>query len=153
MATKYNITVSQQIDTPMSKVFGIINDLNQFDAWNPFKPMDPNVKSWLGPITSGEGAEYNYESKKIGTGRMTFTGVYDDSVIRIKMEFLKPNQEVALCEWRLTHVGNGVEMTWTMDGERKFPMTLMVKVLGMDKMMAKHFTDGLGRLKALAEAK
>jgi len=66
---------------------------------------------------------------------------------------LKPNQEVALCEWRLTHVGNGVEMTWTMEGERKFPMTLMVKVLGMDKMMAKHFTDGMGRLKALAEAK
>ncbi|MEY4743649.1 MAG: hypothetical protein RIR34_988, partial [Actinomycetota bacterium] len=54
---------------------------------------------------------------------------------------------------RLTHVGNGVGMTWTMEGERKFPMTLMVKVLGMDKMMAKHFTDGLGRLKAIAEAK
>lgn len=148
----YNISVSQQINAPMAKVFAIINDLNQFDAWNPFKPMDPNVKSWFGPITQGEGAEYNYESKKIGTGRMTFTGVYDNSVIKLKMEFLKPNQEVALCEWRLTHVGDGVEMTWTMDGERKPLMALIVKVMGMDKMMTKHFADGLLRLKALAEA-
>lgn len=149
--SSYKISVSQQINAPMAKVFAIINDLNQFDGWNPFKPMDPNVKSWLGPITSGEGAEYNYESKKIGTGRMTFTGVYDNSVIKIKMEFLKPNQEIALCEWRLTHVGDGVEMTWDMEGERKPLMALIVKVMGMDKMMTKHFVDGLKRLKALAE--
>jgi hypothetical protein len=68
------------------------------------------------------------------------------------MEFLKPNQEVAHNEWRLTHVGDGVEMTWLMEGERKPLMALMVKVMGMDKMMSKHFADGLLRLKALAEA-
>jgi len=152
MPTPYKISVSQQINAPMAKVFAIINDLNQFAGWNPFLPMDPNVKAVVGPITSGEGAEYNYESKKIGTGRMTFTGVYDNSLIKIKMEFLKPNQEVALCEWRLTHVGDGVEMTWLMEGERKPLMALMVKVMGMDKMMSKHFADGLLRLKALAEA-
>jgi len=152
MSTPYKISVSQQINAPMAKVFAIINDLNQFAGWNPFLPMDPNVVATIGPITSGEGAQYNYESKKIGTGRMTFTGVYDNSLIKIKMEFLKPNQEIAFCEWRLTHVGDGVEMTWLMEGERKPLMALMVKVMGMDKMMAKHFTDGLGRLKALAEA-
>jgi len=152
MPTPYKISVSQQINAPMAKVFAIINDLNQFAGWNPFLPMDPNVVATIGPITSGEGAQYNYESKKIGTGRMTFTGVYDNSLIKIKMEFLKPNQEVALCEWRLTHVGDGVEMTWLMEGERKPLMALMVKVMGMDKMMSKHFADGLLRLKALAEA-
>jgi hypothetical protein len=152
MPTPYKISVSQQINAPMAKVFAIINDLNQFAGWNPFLPMDPNVKAVVGPITSGEGAEYNYESKKIGTGRMTFTGVYDNSLIKIKMEFLKPNQEVAHNEWRLTHIGDGVEMTWLMEGERKPLMALMVKVMGMDKMMSKHFADGLLRLKALAEA-
>jgi uncharacterized protein YndB with AHSA1/START domain len=152
MPTPYKISVSQQINAPMAKVFAIINDLNQFAGWNPFLPMDPNVKAVVGPITSGEGAQYNYESKKIGTGRMTFTGVYDNSLIKIKMEFLKPNQEVAHNEWRLTHVGDGVEMTWLMEGERKPLMALMVKVMGMDKMMSKHFADGLLRLKALAEA-
>jgi len=152
MPTPYKISVSQHINAPMAKVFAIINDLNQFAGWNPFLPMDPNVVATIGPITSGEGAQYNYESKKIGTGRMTFTGVYDNSLIKIKMEFLKPNQEVALCEWRLTHVGDGVEMTWLMEGERKPLMALMVKVMGMDKMMSKHFADGLLRLKALAEA-
>ena len=152
MPTPYKISVSQQINAPMAKVFAIINDLNQFAGWNPFLPMDPNVVATIGPITSGEGAQYNYESKKIGTGRMTFTGVYDNSLIKIKMEFLKPNQEVAHNEWRLTHVGDGVEMTWLMEGERKPLMALMVKVMGMDKMMSKHFADGLLRLKALAEA-
>jgi hypothetical protein len=78
MPTPYKISVSQQINAPMAKVFAIINDLNQFAGWNPFLPMDPNVKAVVGPITSGEGAQYNYESQKIGTGRMTFTGVYDN---------------------------------------------------------------------------
>lgn len=149
---KYKVVVSQHINAPKAKVFAIINDLTQFDAWNPFKPMDTSVKSWLGPITSGEGAEYNYEGKRIGSGRMTFTGVYDDSVIKIQMEFLKPNQEIAQNEWRITQLDQGVEITWTMEGERKPLMALFVKLMGLDKMMHKHFTDGLARLKALAEA-
>ena len=146
------LEVKQQINAPITKVFGILNDLNQFHHWNPFLAMDPNTNYTISENAGGEGATYSWQSKKLGTGTMVFTGVYDNSVIMIDMNFMAPNQETAKCEWRLTRSGEGTEMAWTMTGERNLAMSLMVSLLRMDKMMTKHFSDGLGRLKAYAEA-
>jgi uncharacterized protein YndB with AHSA1/START domain len=151
MPTPYKIEVKQTINAPVAKVFGIIGDLNQFEHWNPFLAMDPATDYKISANASGEGATYSWESKKLGKGSMVFTGVYDNSVIMVDMNFMAPSPETAKVEWRLTREGEGTEMTWTMTGERKFLMVVMVKVLGMDKMMTKHFTDGLKRLKAYAE--
>jgi uncharacterized protein YndB with AHSA1/START domain len=152
MASKYEINVVQQINAPLGKVWGIISDFKNFDAWNPFMAMDPATKVTLGPTTTGEGASYSWESKKMGKGSMVFSGVYPENLITIDMTFMAPNSDTAKLEWRLTHVNDGVEMAWTMTGERKLFMVIMVAVLKMDKMMSKHFAAGLKRLKALAEA-
>jgi len=151
MPTPYKIEVKQTINAPVAKVFSIINDLNQFEHWNPFLAMDPNTQYKVSENPGGEGASYSYESKKLGKGNMTFTGVYDNSLIMLDMNFTAPNNETAKVEWRLTREGEGTEMTWAMTGERNFIMVVMVKVLGMDKMMTKHFADGLAKLKAYAE--
>ena len=152
MPKPYKLEAKQQINAPISKVFGILNDLNEFKHWNPFLAMDPKTEYQISENSTGEGATYTWQSKKLGTGTMVFTGVYDNSVIMIDMNFMAPNQETAKCEWRLTRSGEGIEMAWTMTGERKFFGSLMVAVLGMDKMMTKHFNDGLARLKAYVEA-
>ena len=152
MPKPYKIEVKQTINAPIAKVFGIINDLNQFEHWNPFLAMDPATQYVVSDPAGGVGATYTYESKKLGKGNMLFTGVYDNSVILMDMNFTAPNNETAKVEWRLTREGEGTEFSWIMTGERGFFMTLMVKVLGMDKMMNKHFADGLLKLKAYAEA-
>ena len=151
MTTPYKIEVKQEINAPITKVFGIINDLHQFEHWNPFLAMDPATNYKISDNASGEGATYSWESKKMGKGTMVFNGVYDNSVIMVDMNFMAPSAETAKVEWRLTRSGQGTEISWIMTGERKFFMALMVKVLRMDQMMTKHFTDGLARLKAYAE--
>jgi uncharacterized protein YndB with AHSA1/START domain len=151
MSKPYNTQVTQLINAPMSKVFAILNDFTQFNDWNPFMAMDPKTVVTLSEKTSGEGATYSWTSKKMGSGSMVFTGVYPESLIMIDMHFMAPSPDTAKVEWRLTHVNNGVEMSWSMSGERGFFGALMVKLLGMDKAMTKHFADGLTRLKALAE--
>ena len=151
MPKPYKIEVKQAIDAPITKVWGVISDLNQFNEWNPFMAMDPATIATISEKASGEGATYSWESKKLGKGSMVFSGVYDNSVIMVDMNFMAPSPETAKVEWRLTRLGEGTEMTWTMTGERKFFMALMVSVLRMDKMMSKHFTDGLARLKAYVE--
>jgi len=152
MRKPYTIEVKQSIDAPITKVFGILNDLNQFEHWNPFLAMDPATKYVVSNPSGGVGANYSYESKKLGKGNMVFTGVYDNSVIMVDMNFTAPNNETAKVEWRLTRLGEGTEVTWHMVGERGPLMRVMVKVMGMDKMMTKHFADGLVKLKAYAEA-
>ena len=151
MTTPYKIEVKQQINAPISKVFGILNDFNQFEHWNPFLAMDPATKYEISNPAGGEGATYSYESKKLGKGSMLFTGVYDNSVIMVDMNFMAPSPETAKVEWRVTRSGEGTEMSWIMTGERKFFMALIVKIMRMDQMMTKHFTDGLAKLKEYAE--
>lgn len=151
MPKPYSLEAKQIINAPMSRVWSIISDLNQFNQWNPFMAMDPKTIATISKNASGEGATYSWESKKLGKGSMTFSGVYPESLITVDMNFMAPSPETAKVEWRLTHVNDGVEMAWSMTGERKFFSALMVKVLKMDKMMTGHFVDGLARLKAVAE--
>jgi uncharacterized protein YndB with AHSA1/START domain len=151
MPKPYKLEVKQTINAPIAKVFGILNDLNQFKHWNPFLAMDPNTQYTVSDPAGGVGATYNYESKKLGKGDMLITGVYDNSVIMLDMNFTSPNNDTAKVEWRVTREGEGTEFTWTMTGQRNLGMRIMVKVLGMDKMMTKHFQDGMRRLKTYAE--
>jgi hypothetical protein len=152
MSTKpYEIQVSALISAPIAKIFETINDLNNFTAWSPFMKMDPKTQVKISSPGIGEGQSYDYTSKRMGTGRMTITGSYPNSLVVMKLEFLAPNNEVANSEFRLIHVGNEVEVTWTMSGERGLKDRIMVAMLGMDKMMTKHFANGLGALKAIVE--
>jgi hypothetical protein len=68
------------------------------------------------------------------------------------MEFLAPNNEQAGTEFRLIQLDKEVEVTWTMSGERALKDQILVAVLGMDRMMSKHFANGLGALKAIIES-
>jgi hypothetical protein len=47
----------------------------------------------------------------------------------------------------------GTSLTWTMRGSNPFVARLMSAVIDMNKMMGKHFEDGLRNLKAAAEEK
>lgn len=153
MTTSYSLQVSETIHAPAAKVFQIVNDLKQFEHWNPFLAMDPATDYQISPNPSGEGATYSWQSKRMGKGSMVFTSVIPNKSIAIEMTFTSPNQETAHSDWILYSKGDATEITWTMTGQRTFLMSLMVKVLRMDKMMSKHFLDGLGRLKAYVEKK
>lgn len=152
MSTKpYEIQVSALINAPIAEIFETINDLNRFSAWSPFMKMDPKTLVTVSVPGFGMGQTYDYKSKKMGTGRMTIVGSFPNSLLRMKMEFLAPNNEEASTEFRLIQLDNEVEVTWTMSGERGLKDQIMVAVLGMDKMMSKHFANGLGALKEIVE--
>lgn len=43
----------------------------------------------------------------------------------------------------------GSLVAWHLSGERKFVSALMVKLIGLDKMMAKNFQEGFEQLRAV----
>jgi hypothetical protein len=152
MPTKpYTIQVSAQIGAPAKKVFEIIHDFNRFTGWSPFAKMDPSTVATVSKPGVGVGATYDYTAKKVGTGRMTIVNTVSPSVINMKMEFLAPNQEHAEVSFTILPITDGCEVTWTMSGERGLKERLIMSLLQLDKMMSKHFADGLLMLKNIAE--
>lgn len=152
MSTKpYTIQVSAQISAPAAKVFEIIQDFNRFTAWSPFAKMDPSTVATVSKPGVGVGATYDYTAKRVGTGRMTIIDAVSPSVINMKMEFRAPNQDLADVAFTILPIADGCEVTWTMQGERGLKDRIFMAVLQLDKMMSKHFADGLLMLKGIAE--
>lgn len=139
------------IDAPSSKVWDYLNDLNNLSAWSPFLVMDPEAKVTISENSTGEGAYYEWDGKRIGKGRMTISGIYDHVII-FHMEFLGPNKREDASEWRLTRDGEGTEVTWAMSGQRKLNERIFMALFQFDKAMVKNFTDGLRTLKGIIEA-
>ena len=62
----FHIQRSLAIKAPPEAIFPLINDLHQFNRWNPFALSDPNGKiDCSGPVHGG-GATYDWNGKKSG---------------------------------------------------------------------------------------
>src|SRR3954467_10408210 len=87
----FRIARSILISAPPQTVFDQINDFHKWEAWSPWLKMDPNVKQTYEGPPSGPGAKYAWSgNKQIGQGRMTILETNPPTLIRIKLEFIKP---------------------------------------------------------------
>lgn len=150
MTADYQLQVSQEISAPVPDVLKHLADLSNFSRWNPFLVMDPNAAIEVSEPSAGVGASYSWSSKRIGSGVMTITGV-SDSVIDIHMRFTSRNKREDEVQWLLTPTPHGTQVAWVMRGKRTLAERVFVKLMRLDTMMAKHFADGLKRLKAELE--
>jgi uncharacterized protein YndB with AHSA1/START domain len=152
MAETYELQTSVVIDAPASRVFDTMLDLNQFDAWNPFPLMDPTSVGTVTQTKPGVGSAYEYQGKRLGKGRQVVTEVVKPQLIVSEMTFLNRKTEVTRVEYRIEQQTVGTLVTWYMSGTRSWGQRVMVTLLNLDKMMGKHFSEGLERLKEYVEA-
>ena len=100
------------------------------------------------------GASYAWQGNdQVGEGKMTLTEVQAPTLLKLRLEFIKPFAAVASTQFIVApEADGGVTATWSMDGTNN----LMAKVFGlfmnMDKMIGGDFEKGLGKLKQIAEA-
>ena len=152
MPKPYEISATETIKAPIGVIFNVMNDFAQFNDWNPFVDMDDSLVSSFSTPSVGEGASYEYQAKRIGSGKMTITATYPNSQIDIDMEFFAPAPSKVDVHFKLVHVADAVEVTWVMKGTRGLKDRAINAVLNLDKMMHNHFAKGLGKLKAKLEA-
>lgn len=152
MANKpYANSSSVIIDVDQQRLYEYLSDLKHFDEWNPFSAMAKDMTSSLSAVTNEVGAKYTYSDKRMGSGEMTLTELHPNSLIRLQMKFMMPSETLADIVWSLTPVGENTQMTWTMSGERGTKDRVMNRLFGLDRMMEKHFTQGLAGLKTQLE--
>lgn len=149
---RFRVQRSIRIDAPREKVFALVSNFRDFDAWSPWAALDPSMRKSFSGADSGQGAVYEWQGNgKVGQGRMEIVETLAPERVVIKLDFLKPFEAHNTTEYLLTTDGEGTEFAWAMHGSNNFMAKLMGLFFSMDKMVGGQFEQGLARLKALAE--
>jgi Polyketide cyclase / dehydrase and lipid transport len=148
----FQIQRSVKIAAPPEKVFPLINDFRNWQAWSPWEKKDPAMKKTHSGASQGKGAVLEWDGNKdVGTGRMEALESIPSAKIIIKLDFLKPFEAHNTAEFNVSSAGNVTDVTWAMYGAQPYMMKVMGLMCSMDKMVGKDFETGLANLKQLAE--
>ncbi len=150
----YDVSRSITINQPVSKVFNYLKYLKNQDEWSPWQKRDPNMKKeFVG--TDGEvGALSKWEGNKdVGMGEQELKRIVDNEVIEFELRFLKPwkSESIAYLKVNEANVGQ-TQVNWGFRGRNKFPVSIMMLFMNMDKAVGKDFEEGLESLKSLMES-
>ncbi|MBK7354546.1 SRPBCC family protein [Propionivibrio sp.] len=148
----FRIERSTSIKAPPEKVFALINDFHQWEAWSPWEKIDPEIKRTYSGALSGKGAVYAWSGNKdIGQGRMEIIESSSPASVVLKLDFITPFEAHNTVEFTLVAQGNSTTVTQAMYGPSPFISKLMGLFFSMEKMVGEKYEEGLANLKLIAE--
>jgi uncharacterized protein YndB with AHSA1/START domain len=148
----FHVARSIVIKAPPEKIYALLDDFHRWRAWSPYEALDPAMaRTYDGPA-SGQGAGYGWSGKgKAGAGRMEIVKAVSPSRLDIALTFSKPFEAHHTAIFTLTPEGDGVRVTWAMEGAAPLMFKVMSLVFNMDRMIGTDFEAGLAKLKTVAE--
>lgn len=150
----YNVFRKIEINKPISEVFEHLKYLQKQQEWSPWVRKDPNMEKKL-TGTDGEVGAISYwnGNKEVGEGEQEITKIIDGKRIEGELRFLKPWKSTSDCYFDVKEIGGGkTEVTWGFSGKNKFPISIMMLFMNMDKAVGKDFEEGLRTLKEQLES-
>lgn len=120
---KIHINRSIEIHSPASDIFEVLIDFKQWTDWSPWLILEKETSLEFAP----EGNAYQWEGKKIGSGRMAITHKTLNAEIRYELQFLKPFKSRAKIMFSITDKGESCNVSWVMDSSLPFYMGWMKK--------------------------
>ncbi|MFZ4761341.1 MAG: SRPBCC family protein [Alphaproteobacteria bacterium] len=150
----FRVTRSLSMSAPPSAIFPHVNNLHNFNEWNPWAAIDPHANNVFEGASEGVGAVMRWEgNNKVGSGSMINTQSRQNEFIQFKMEFIKPMQATHIAEFTFTPQGEQTTVTWSMYGSNNFMGKALGLIMNCDKMIGDQFEKGLLNLKAIIEKK
>jgi hypothetical protein len=149
----YNVSRSIEISRPKAEVFDYLKYLKKQDEWSPWAKRDPNMEQKF-TGTDGEVGAISYwnGNKEVGEGEQELTKIIDGERIDSELRFLKPWKSESDAYLVTESIdANTTKVTWGFTGHKKFPMSIMMLFMNMDKMIGKDFEEGLASLKEKME--
>lgn len=148
----FSVQRSAVVAAPPATVFALVNDLAAWDAWSPWKKLDPNPTMTISTPSAGKGATFTWSGNDaIGEGRMTIVDSRPDEQVEAEQAFVRPLAGKARHLFTFAPNPGGTMVTWTMDGTNNFIGKAMCLVMDMDAMAGKDFEQGLANIKSVAE--
>lgn len=145
---------SALIQASPDKLFPLINDLHQFNTWNPYARKDPAMRiDYRGPA-GGPGAAFDFSGNKdAGKGSIEVTGGQAPTRVDMRLDMVEPFEGHNQIAFTLTPQGQATQVTWAMHGPSSYLSKVIGIFLDMDHMIGRDFEAGLARLKATAETR
>jgi uncharacterized protein YndB with AHSA1/START domain len=154
LPAKIHIERSIVINAPQETVYGLVNDLRQWEKWSAWHKMDPNMKIVYGEKSEGLGASYRWTSNdsNVGNGTMKIAEAVLNEKIMLEMHFGE-SADPSWCGWTFEKTAEGTRATNTMDMDAG--MNPFMRWMGtvMDAMVGPEFDKGLHSMKEIAETK
>lgn len=150
----YNVSRTIEISRKKDEVFEYLRSLKKMDEWSPWARKDPNMeKKFSG--TDGEVGAVSYwnGNKDVGEGEQEIVKIIDGERIESELRFLKPWKSTSDCYCQVEDANGGTKVIWGFSGKNKFPMSIMMLFMSMDKMVGNDFETGLTNLKGILEKK
>ena len=148
----FRIERSTTIKAPPEKIFALINDFHQWEAWSPWEKIDPALKRTYSGAANGVGAVYEWSGNKdIGQGRMEIVESVPSAKVMLKLDFVTPFEAHNKVDFTLAQQGDVTKVTQAMYGPSPYISKLMTIFFSMEKMVGKKYEEGLANLKAITE--
>ena len=147
----FRVERSVSIKAPAEKIFPLINDFHQWDAWTPYN-KDPAMKKTFGGAPSGVGSTYAWEgNRQVGQGDIDISASTQPNKVALNLHMIKPFEANNKVEFTLQTKGDVTDVTWAMEGKQIYIGKVMGIFMSMDSMVGKDFEAGLEKLKTVAE--
>ncbi|MEQ1744814.1 MAG: SRPBCC family protein [Saprospiraceae bacterium] len=148
----YHIERSIEIDAPKDVVYDQVRLFENFPAWSPWAPLDPNMKTSIEGTDGTVGAVYKWAGNdKVGVGQETITALAPDR-IDIKITFIEPFESTSPSYMLFEENDKKTKVTWGFDMHIAFPWNGLAMFTDMDAGVGKDYEKGLGNLKKVCEA-
>jgi hypothetical protein len=149
----YDVSRSMEISRPKAVVFENIKYLKKQEEWSPWAKKDPNMEKKFTGVDGEVGAiSYWNGNKDVGEGEQEITKIIEGKRVEGELRFMKPFRSTSDSYLELVELSNGnTKVTWGFKGENKFPMSIMMLFMNMDKAVGKDFEEGLQSLKSILE--
>ena len=149
----YDVNRKITVRKSVPEVFEYLKYLKNQDNWSPWGKKDPNMKKEFVGSDGEIGATSKWEGNKdVGSGEQEITRIVENEVIESELRFLKPWKSQSDAYLRVKEAGAGeTEITWGFSGKNKFPMSIMMLFMNMDKAVGKDFEEGLASVKDILE--
>ncbi len=147
----FHIQRSIVVQATPDKVFALINDLRNWPQWSP-QDADPTTQRTFSGPDSGVGATSDWSGVgQTGAGRMTIIESKPAQSVIVAVDWKRPFTVRNINQFNLVPDGTGTRVTWGMQGPNVYMMKVMSVFTNMDRMMGRHFEEGLQNLKTVAE--
>ena len=149
----YDVSRNIKVRQSVPVVFEYLKYLKNQDNWSPWGKRDPNMKKEFVGSDGEVGATSKWEgNKEVGSGEHEIKRIVENEVIESELRFLKPFKSQSDAYLKVKEMGaDETEVTWGFSGKNKFPVSIMMLFMNMDKTVGKDFEEGLLSLKDILE--
>jgi uncharacterized protein YndB with AHSA1/START domain len=150
--SEFKMERSTTIKAEPATVFALVNDFHKFDAWSPWKDLDPNAKIAFEGPPEGEGTIMTWSgNSQVGEGRMILTESKPNELIKTKVEIIEPMEGSSTGTFTFKPEGDQTAVSWSVEAHHNFVQKALCLVMNGKKMMSEMMDKGLVQLKTVAE--